>query len=120
MRPVYQMSLAIVHDRELALVFSSEDGYASAESQMFVLPVPATTRPFDLADYVDRERFYFPAYYREEVVDVESEAQFPFIRFRVPGTDDYITFVIAPFASSRVPFSDDRSLSHLLVYVGAQ
>lgn len=121
MRPVYQMVLSASVKREPGLVFSSEDGVANSQSLVFVLPVPLYAQHYpERIAYFLKERFYFPAIHREEVVNVESETDFPFIRFRVPGTDDYITFEVTLFPFERIPFSAVQESLDLLRYVGTQ
>ena len=121
MRPVYQMVLSASAKREPGLVFSSEDGVANSQSLVFVLPVPRYAQNYsERIEYFLKERFYFPAIHREEVVDVESETDFPFIRFHVPRTNDYIAFEVTLFPFERIPFSAAQEGLDLLRYVGTQ
>jgi hypothetical protein len=121
MRPVYQMALGASANHGFGLLFSSEHENANTQSLMFVLPVPSNSQPYSgLTDYFRNERFYFPALYRQEVVNVESETDLPFIRFRIPYTHDYLMFEIALFAVGRTPFSVAGEGPEFLPYVGRQ
>jgi hypothetical protein len=115
------MAFGASPNREPGLVFSSEVESVGSHSPMFVVPVPSQVRPYHaLSQYMREERFYCPAVLTEDVVDVESEIDFPFIRFRVPGTDDYIMFEVALFGLERIPFSRAQEVPYLLPYVGTQ
>lgn len=103
------MSLCLVEGRRTGLYFSSEDSSGTAESLMFVIPIPSTPSDnfhyYNLSRYLREEQFYFPALHRDQVIEVKSEIEFPTIRFRVPGTDEYIVFLIDVFEYDRIPFS---------------
>lgn len=122
MKPVYQMVLGESAKREPGLVFSSEDGIPNSQSPVFVLPVPRSVQHYQRRiEYFSEEHFYFPAIYRDEVVNVESETIFPLIRFRVPRTDDYIAFEIPIFPFEGIQFQAvQEGGMDLLRYVGTQ
>lgn len=119
MRPIYQMSVGVVEGHDVGLVFSSEARAATVDSLLFVLPVPAEAQSLtSFHRYLQAERFYFPAVLRGDLVNLESEVEFPFLRFRVPDADEFILFQVVTVGFHRLPFSSGPDLSGFLTYTG--
>lgn len=120
--PIYQMSFGQSGNGKPGLVFTSEQQDYTNQSILFTLPIIEPFRhPFELLEFLDHQKVYFPFLLGEQYFDLVARFNFPELIFDIPETDIQIIFEIDNGNLLNWPFFPFRkNFFRKMNYVGSE